>query len=128
MALEKIRDLLQSIAQAARVETVFGEPREVAGKTIIPVARVMYGGGGGGGQGQCGENGTGTGGGGGIGVGVHPVGFFVVTEEGERWVPTVDATRVIIAGSAVLVATILTIRKIAMARAKAAKWRARERE
>ena len=123
MALEKIRDLLQSVTQAARVETVFGEPREIAGKTIIPVARVMYGGGGGGGQGQCGENGTGGGGGGGMCVNVQPIGIYVVTGEAERFVATLDVNRIALGGMAVAMALAFTVRKIAIARAR---WHARE--
>ena len=121
MALEQIREMLKSIAEAAKVETVFGEPREIAGKTVIPVARIAYGGGGGGGQGQCGESGTGTGGGGGLGVNVQPLGVFVITEGAERWVPSVDVTRVMIAGSAVAIAAILTIRKVLLHKQRA-RW------
>jgi len=130
MALERVRELLQSVTQAARVETVFGDSREVAGKTIIPVARVTYGGGGGGGQGEGGPGGeaprgSGSGGGGGLGVNVQPIGIFVVTEEAERFVPTLDLSRVIMAGSVVALAAILTVRKIAITRGR---WRERARE
>ncbi len=114
MALEQIRDMLRSIAEAARVETVFGESREIGGRTIIPVARVMYGGGGGGGQGKA-EEGQ-EGGGGGMGVKVQPLGIFVITEGAERFVATIDLTRVILAGSAVALAGILTVRKVMLHR------------
>ena len=48
-----VQQLLQSIADKVRssasVKSVYGEPVEAEGKTIIPVARVAYGFGGGGG-------------------------------------------------------------------------------
>ncbi len=116
MALEQIRDMLRNIAETARVETVFGESREIAGRTVIPVARVMYFGGGGGGQGKAQEGQEGGGGGGGIGVKVQPLGIFVITENEERFVATLDLTRVILAGSAVALASILTIRKVMLHR------------
>lgn len=63
----------------------------VEGRSVIPVARVSYGFGAGGGQGPVKtdeEAGTTPGGGGGGGgVSVSPVGFLVVTPEGERFVP-----------------------------------------
>ena len=76
----------ERIAQTARVETLYGEPRVVAGKTIIPVARVAYGFGAGESQGPGGvdEEGKTVGGyGGGGGVSAQPVGFILATEEGE---------------------------------------------
>ena len=112
MALERVRDMLERAAQSARVETVYGEPREIGAKTIIPVARVMYGGGGGEGQGKRGEGEEGEGGGGGLGVNVQPLGVFVITETQERWVPVVDVTRVILSGSAVATFALLTVRQI----------------
>lgn len=121
MALEQIKDMLRGVADAAKVETVFGESREIAGRTIIPVARVMYGGGGGGGQGKVQEGQEGAGGGGGMGVNVQPLGVFVITENTERFVATLDLTRVILAGSALALAGILTIRKVMLHRRKHAR-------
>jgi uncharacterized spore protein YtfJ len=116
MALEQIKDMLRGVAETAKVETVFGESREIAGRTIIPVARVMYGGGGGGGQGKAQEGQEGTGGGGGMGVKVQPLGVFVITADTERFVAALDLTRVILAGSALALAGILTIRKVMLHR------------
>lgn len=113
MALERIREMMERAAQSARVETAFGEAREMAGKTVIPVARVVYGGGGGEGKGKREEKEEGEGGGGGLGVNVQPLGVFIITDKQERWVPVVDVTRVILAGSAVAIFALLTLRKIA---------------
>ncbi len=122
--MEQITQVLEKIASAARVETVYGEPREIAGKVIIPVARIAYGGGGGGGSGACGseEGQQGSGGGGGLGVKVQPLGALVITENAERWVPVVDVTRVAIACSAVLITGLLTLRKVLVTRRR---WRER---
>jgi uncharacterized spore protein YtfJ len=116
--MERAKEMLEKITGAARVETVYGEPREVAGKTLIPVARVMYCGGGGGGQGRRESSGEGTGGGGGVGVSVQPLGMFVITAEKETWVPVVDVTRIVLTGCAVATVAILAIRKIAITRSR----------
>lgn len=117
MTLERIAGLLSQVAGAARVESVYGESREAAGKTIIPVAKVSYCGGGGGGTGKQGQTGEGlqegVGGGGGLGVKVEPLGCFVITEQAERWVPAVDVTKLLMAGALVAIAAIWTLKKIA---------------
>jgi uncharacterized spore protein YtfJ len=91
------------------VERVFGEPIEVQGKTIVPVAQFSGGGGGGGGEGENQSataesqrspadaerpQGTGIGMGFGFGGGAKPVGFLVLDGEKTKWIPTVDAERV----------------------------------
>ncbi len=111
-AMEQIREMLNQVTGTARVETVYGEPREVSGKTVIPVARVMYGGGGGGGGGKMQESQQGSGGGGGVGVNVQPLGMLVITPDSERWVPVLDITRLAIAGSAVAITALVTVRAI----------------
>ena len=71
--LENIRGTYDAI----NVKRVFGEPYQVNGLTVIPVARVAGGAGGGGGQGtNGGESGKGFG----TGFGVHarPVGVYEV--------------------------------------------------
>jgi len=118
MALEQVKEILDQVAHAARVDTVFGESRDIAGKTVIPVAKVAYGGGGGGGQGKDKESQEGTGGGGGLGVRVTPIGVLVVTEEAERWVPIVDRTKVIVAGCLVAGMALWTAKKIGTRRKK----------
>lgn len=121
-ALEQVKEMMERVTGSARVETVYGEPREVAGKTIIPVARVMYGGGGGGGTGKAEQGQEGGGGGGGLGMGIHPLGIFVITDKEERWVPVIDITRMVIAGTVVLVTGLVTIRK-AMLWRRQRRWR-----
>jgi uncharacterized spore protein YtfJ len=80
---EVVNELLERVAETvgrrAQVSTVFGEPVEREGLTVIPVARARFGCGAGGGSGAHeGEQGSGGGGGGG-GV-VHPVGYIEVRD------------------------------------------------
>jgi len=112
MALDQVKEMLERVTRTANVETVYGQPREVGRKTLVPIARVMYAGGGGGGQGKAEEGREGGGGGGGLGVNVQPLGVLVITDEAERWVPVLDITRLAIAGSAVLITGLLTLRSI----------------
>ena len=101
-----VNELAERIKGSAKVEVVFGEPREVGDKTIIPVAAVAYGfgGGGGGGTGErpggdgATATGTGGGGGGGGGVRVQPIGVLEVTADETRLVPVLDWTRIITTG------------------------------
>jgi uncharacterized spore protein YtfJ len=98
-----VNELVERIKGSAKVEVVYGEPREIGDKTIIPVAVVAYGfgaGAGGGGAGPSGDGaiGSGGGGGGGGGVRVHPVGVLEVTADETRLVPILDWTRIITTG------------------------------
>jgi uncharacterized spore protein YtfJ len=76
--LDKLSDNARA---AARVETVFGEPKDLDGATVIPVASAHYWIGAGGGKGsQPGPSGAqveGEGGGGGAHVRVQPRGYLV---------------------------------------------------
>ncbi len=76
---ELVNDLLerigQTVGQSAQVSTIFGEPVEREGVTVIPVAKARFGFGGGGGSGTR-EGNEGLGGGGGGGSVVSPVGYI----------------------------------------------------
>jgi uncharacterized spore protein YtfJ len=94
--LDRIGDKLGS---TATVKAVYGEPIEVNGKTIVPIAKVAYGFGGGfgSGHGKHGSNGEleadgrhGEGGGGGGGVRAFPAGALEITESGTRFVQYTD--------------------------------------
>ena len=99
-----VNQILDRVKNAARVELVYGESREVHGKTLIPIALVAYifGGGEGSGTGPhhngSGEISAGIGGGGGGMVRVYPVGVLEVTEYETRMVPILDWTRIITTG------------------------------
>ncbi len=99
-----VSGLLERIKGSAKVEVVYGEPREIGEKTVIPVAAVAYGFGAGAGAGPGGPGGDGaSGGSGGGGVGggavrIHPVGVLEVTADETRLVPVLDWTRIITTG------------------------------
>lgn len=94
-------DLLQRIGETlgstATVKSVFGEPIQANGKTIVPVARVAYGFGAGFGMGRdrALTDTQGEGGGGGGGVRAWPAGALEVTDETTRFVPFVEPQRLI---------------------------------
>lgn len=94
-----VGDILDRVKNTARVEVIYGESREMHGKTIVPVAFVAYMFGGGGGTGTApqrdGQDNVGTGGGGGGAVRVMPVGVLEVTDDDTRLVPVIDWTRII---------------------------------
>jgi uncharacterized spore protein YtfJ len=97
---ELLQRIGRTVGDGAKVSTVFGEPIEREGITVIPVARARFGFGGGGGGAYDEEGGAGGGGGGG-GV-VSPVGYIEVrdgTAEFKRIASPVDLVAVIAAGA-----------------------------
>ena len=89
-------DLLQKIGETlgstATVKSVFGEPIQANGKTVVPVAKVAYGFGGGFGEGKHGKDTSrqGEGGGGGGCVRAFPAGVLEITQKGTRFIPFTD--------------------------------------
>ena len=86
--------ILQSLKESiltANVKGVCGEPIAAQGKTVIPVAKLIYGFGGGAGTGGVGNSGTrGEGGGGGGVARAIPVGVVEVSDQQTRFVPISD--------------------------------------
>jgi uncharacterized spore protein YtfJ len=86
--------ILQSLKDSivtANVKSVYGEPIAAQGKTVIPVAKIIYGYGAGAGTGGVGNSGTrGEGGGGGGGARAIPVGVVEVSDRQTRFVPIGD--------------------------------------
>jgi uncharacterized spore protein YtfJ len=95
--------LLQSwterLGSTAHVRTVFGDPIECGGKTIVPVARVSYGLGGGAGPSGPSEGEDEGDGGGGAGGGVcaAPAGVVEVTRDRTRFIPAGGTKKLIAA-------------------------------
>jgi uncharacterized spore protein YtfJ len=87
---ESIETTVHGLRESASVETVYGEPIHVGGKTVVPIARIAYGFGGGFGQGQSGDE-AGLGSGVGGGVVTRPVGVLEVTERETRLVRVSDS-------------------------------------
>ena len=100
--LEAILNRIGQISERATVKTVFGEPYQVNGRTVVPVAKISYGFGFGAGRGDVKENGEDKSGGGGGGrVSVRPVAVLEMSAAGTRVRPIVDVTRLVLAGMAV---------------------------
>jgi uncharacterized spore protein YtfJ len=86
-----LQSLKESILGQASVKTIYGEPISAHGKTIIPVAKIVYGYAAGAGTGGVGDTSArGEGGGGGGGVRAVPVGVIEVSEQQTRFVPITD--------------------------------------
>ena len=79
-------ELLKGARDSISVRRVFGEPIELEGVVVVPVARVAGGGGGGG---DNDDNG-----GGGFGLGARPVGVYVIKDGQVSWRPAVDPVRI----------------------------------
>jgi len=71
LADELLQRIGETVGDKAKASTIFGEPIEREGITVIPVARARFGFGGGGGEGK---QGPGRGGGG--GAVVSPLGYI----------------------------------------------------
>jgi uncharacterized spore protein YtfJ len=83
-----LQSLKESILGQAGVKAIYGEPISAQGKTIIPVAKLMYGYGAGAGTGGLGNSSTqGEGGGGGAGVRAIPVGVIEISDQQTRFIP-----------------------------------------
>ena len=86
-----LQSLKESILSQASVKAIYGEPISAHGKTVLPVAKIMYGYGAGAGTGGVGDSSArGEGGGGGGGVRAVPVGVIEVCEQQTRFVPISD--------------------------------------
>ena len=95
-----IGTMAEKLGAVARAATVFGDPVERDGITVIPVAKVRWGFGGGGGQrkdeGSAGKLEDGAGGGG--GAQVTPVGFIEIKnkEANFRRIRTVSLSWIVV--------------------------------
>jgi uncharacterized spore protein YtfJ len=93
-SLALLQSLKESVLGQASVKAIYGEPISANGKTIIPVAKIMYAYGAGAGTGGVGNTqARGEGGGGGGGVRAIPVGVVEVSEQQTRFVPIYDRRR-----------------------------------
>ena len=89
-----LQTLKESILSQASVKAIYGEPIAAHGKTVIPVAKIMYGYGAGAGTGGVGDSSArGEGGGGGGGARAIPVGVVEISDQQTRFVPITDRKR-----------------------------------
>ncbi len=94
--LALLQSLKESILSQASVKAIYGEPISAHGKTIIPIAKILYGYGAGTGTGGVGATSArGEGGGGGGGVRATPVGVVEISEQQTRFVPVTDRKKLI---------------------------------
>ena len=89
-----ILDNIRGTRDALSVRRVFGDPHELDGVTIIPVARISGAAGGGGGEGTDDQQ-SGSGFGTGFGVRADPVGIYRIRDGEIIWKPTIDITRLV---------------------------------
>jgi uncharacterized spore protein YtfJ len=93
-ATEMLEKISESLGSTATVKTVFGEPIQIEGKTVVPVAKVAYGFGAGGGRGPMKHNGDSAeqpeGGGGGGAARAFPAGALEITQKQTRFIPYTD--------------------------------------
>ena len=86
--LALLQSLKESVLSQASVKAIYGEPISAHGKTVVPVAKIMYGYGAGAGTGGVGDaSARGEGGGGGGGVRAIPVGVIEISEQRTCFVP-----------------------------------------
>jgi uncharacterized spore protein YtfJ len=89
--LAVLQSLKESVLSQASVKAIYGEPISAHGKTVVPVAKILYGYGAGAGTGGLGDaNARGEGGGGGGGVRAIPVGVIEISEQQTCFVPITD--------------------------------------
>jgi uncharacterized spore protein YtfJ len=87
--LTLLQSLKESVLSQASVKAIYGEPISAQGKTVIPVAKIMYGYGAGAGTGGVGDT-SARGEGGGGGVRAIPVGVIEISDQQTRFVPITD--------------------------------------
>jgi uncharacterized spore protein YtfJ len=96
-----LQSLKESVLSQASVKALYGEPISAHGKTVITVAKIIYGYGAGAGTGGVGNSSArGEGGGGGGGVRAVPVGVVEISDRETRFVPITDRKK--LAGAALI--------------------------
>jgi uncharacterized spore protein YtfJ len=78
-----LKQVAEDIKRFTRTDTIFGDPIEIQGNTVIPICKIAIGYGGGGGEGEGpGEPklAKGMGGGGGAGLKIDPVALIVAKD------------------------------------------------
>jgi uncharacterized spore protein YtfJ len=102
-----LQTLKESILSQAGVKAIYGEPITAQGKTVIPVAKLMYGYGAGAGTGGVGNSSAqGEGGGGGAGVRAIPVGVIEISDKQTCFIPITSRKKL---AGAIVVGTLLGI-------------------
>jgi uncharacterized spore protein YtfJ len=109
---ESAFDKLDAVKDVLTVKRVFGEPYQLDGVSVLPVAVIRGGGGGGGGIGTQPDQGGGSGAGIGFGVNARGVGVFVAKDGDVEWRPAIDVMRIVLGGQIVAIVAFLALRRI----------------
>lgn len=84
IAQNVVKQLAEDLKLFAKAETIFGQPIEIQGNTVIPVCKMSIGYGGGGGEGEGVDpkkgQGKGSGAGAGGGVNIEPTALIIIQE------------------------------------------------
>lgn len=124
--------ITERVRDTANVNVVFGETVETAsGISIIPVASVKVSGGGGGSRGHSrrrledAEAEIGNGMGLGLMVAAQPLGYIEIKDDGARFVPTPDVTKIAVVGLMASSLLLVTVNRVMRFRAwqKRKMWR-----
>jgi uncharacterized spore protein YtfJ len=111
--VESALSKLDAVKDTMNVRRAFGDPVQLDGVTVIPVAKVGGGGGGGGGEGGPPNEATqGAGTGVGFGVGVKPLGVYAAKDGQLTWQPATDVMRIVLGGQIVAIVAILAARSV----------------
>jgi uncharacterized spore protein YtfJ len=98
MSKDEVFESIRGTHDSLSVRRCYGDPVELAGVTLIPVARVSGGAGGGGGEGTDEHDAGGGGFGTGFGLRINPIGVYEVRDGSVVWKPTVDVNRLLKGG------------------------------
>ena len=112
---DKVLEHIRGVRDTMSVRRVFGDPYEMDGCTVIPVATVAGGGGGGGGEGNK-EGESGTGFGTGFGLQARAIGVYQLRDGQVEWKPAIDVTRLARGGQVVAAIIAVCITLIAIVR------------
>lgn len=113
-----VLDSIRGTHDSMSVSRAYGDPYELDGVTIIPVARVSGGAGGGGGEGSDDEGSTGGGFGTGFGLHVNPVGVYEVRGDQVEWKPALDVARLARGGQILAGVVAVCVMIVAVVRAR----------
>jgi uncharacterized spore protein YtfJ len=114
-ATEAVLENVRGVRDTLSVRRVFGDPYELGGLSVIPVAKVAGGAGGGAGEGTK-QDESGGGFGTGFGLQARPVGVYQVRDGEVVWKPAVDVTRLakggqVLAGVLAVCVTLILLRR-----------------
>ena len=109
---EMVQSVADRVSSVATVNTVFGEPKVLNGRAVIPVAIVAGGFGAGGESVDDVTDISRTDGGGGGGYAIRPIAVIEVTDSGTRLIPILDTTRLLLAGIGLLGGIVWTIARV----------------